>query len=168
MSKNTTYFALSQSDEDVVKALTNEQAGKLLKEIYYSLNNDDSQLNDPVIQLVFKQLQTNSNKVTKKLEETGVAIKQSFIERREKAKSKFYDSLRPYVDQYDSELLRNFYEYWTEHGENDRQMRFEKQTSFNIGRRLGTFLKNEKRFNKQNGSDNEMVNISDLRNSMRQ
>lgn len=31
---------------------------------------------------------------------------------------------------------KSFIEYWTEHGENDRKMRFEKETSFNIKKRL--------------------------------
>ena len=37
---------------------------------------------------------------------------------------------------------KSFFEYWSEHGENDRKMRKEKQTSFDIGRRLGTWKKN--------------------------
>jgi hypothetical protein len=36
----------------------------------------------------------------------------------------------------------NFFDYWTEHGENDLLMRFEKEKSFGIGRRLGTWKKN--------------------------
>ena len=36
----------------------------------------------------------------------------------------------------------SFIEYWTEHGENDRKMRFEKQTSFDIKRRLLTWRNN--------------------------
>ena len=36
----------------------------------------------------------------------------------------------------------SFIEYWTEHGENDRKMRFEKQTSFDIKRRLLTWKNN--------------------------
>ena len=36
----------------------------------------------------------------------------------------------------------SFIEYWTEHGENDRKMRFEKQASFDIKRRLLTWKNN--------------------------
>lgn len=46
---------------------------------------------------------------------------------------------------------RSFVEYWTEHGENDRKMRFEKETSFDIKRRLLTWKNNN--YNK-NGSKN--------------
>ena len=41
----------------------------------------------------------------------------------------------------------SFFEYWTEHGDNDRLMRFEKEKSFGIGRRLGTWKKNGRKPN---------------------
>lgn len=42
-----------------------------------------------------------------------------------------------------SENLKNeFLDYWTEHGENDKKMRFEKQTSFSIPLRLEKWKKN--------------------------
>lgn len=39
---------------------------------------------------------------------------------------------------------QKFFEYWTECGDNDKKMRFEKQSSFGIGRRLGTWKANNK------------------------
>ena len=41
-------------------------------------------------------------------------------------------------------MIKDFYEYWTEHSINDKKMRFEKQTSFDISRRLKTWLRNSK------------------------
>lgn len=61
-------------------------------------------------------------------------------------KRDFTKSLQPYLDEFGKDLLNNFYEYWTEHGENDRKMRFEKQKSFGIKRRLTTWKKNDKGF----------------------
>jgi hypothetical protein len=62
-------------------------------------------------------------------------------------KLKFADSLKPFLDTYGKETLNDFYGYWTEKGENDRKMRFEKQTSFDVKRRLTTWTKND--FNKK-------------------
>ena len=67
-------------------------------------------------------------------------------------KSDFVELLRPYVKEYSEVLMNEFYSYWTEHGVNDNKMRFEKQTSFDISRRLGTFKKNEVKYNKSNGT----------------
>jgi hypothetical protein len=39
---------------------------------------------------------------------------------------------------------KNFFDYWTEHGENDKLMRFEKEKSFGVGRRLGTWKKSSR------------------------
>jgi hypothetical protein len=47
---------------------------------------------------------------------------------------------------YKTDLIE-FYEYWTEHGPKDRKMRFEKEKSFGIARRLDTWFKNKEKFN---------------------
>jgi hypothetical protein len=62
-------------------------------------------------------------------------------------KLKFADSLKPFLDTYGKETLNDFYGYWTEKGEKHKKMRFEKQTSFDIKRRLTTWTKND--FNKK-------------------
>tara|TARA_R110000787_G_scaffold126553_1_gene237865 strand:- start:794 stop:1507 length:714 start_codon:yes stop_codon:yes gene_type:complete len=45
-----------------------------------------------------------------------------------------------YKSKYDTDMLKDFFEYWSEHGENDRKMRYEKQKSFGISRRLSTWM----------------------------
>jgi len=162
MAKGIKYFTLTNEEESVINALTNEQAGKLLKTIYSSINEVDYQLGDSVVELVLKQLEKVSKKHTKKLEETGLAVSKTLEERREETKKKFYDSIRPYVDQYSVELLREFYEYWTEHGEKDRKVRFEKQSSFSVKRRLDTFYRNSLKFAEKK-TDENVTNISELR-----
>ena len=67
-------------------------------------------------------------------------------ERREKAKKDFQSSLSKYLDTYGKTMLNNFYFYWTEHGENDYKLRFEKEKSFSIQRRLTTWSSREKTF----------------------
>lgn len=46
------------------------------------------------------------------------------------------------------ERTKAFIEYWTEHNDGGRKMRFEmaKNQPFNIGRRMGTWKRNEARF----------------------
>lgn len=57
----------------------------------------------------------------------------------------FYESLKPYVEEFSKETVREFYEYWTEHSPKGRKMRFEKETVFDIKRRLVTWKNNEKK-----------------------
>ena len=69
-------------------------------------------------------------------------------------KLKFADSLKPFLDTYGKETLNDFYGYWTEKGEKDKKMRFEKQTSFDIKRRLTTWTKNDYNKKKEITPDN--------------
>lgn len=46
--------------------------------------------------------------------------------------------------EYSEEMRKDFSDYWTEHGKNDRKMRFEKEKSFDISKRLARWSKNNK------------------------
>jgi len=41
---------------------------------------------------------------------------------------------------------KEFFEYWTEHGKDDKKMRFEKEKTFGLSRRLATWHKNQAKF----------------------
>jgi hypothetical protein len=60
----------------------------------------------------------------------------------------FAESIKPYIGEFEKPMLLEFFEYWAEHGERDKKMRFEKQTSFAISRRIKTWSKNQNKFNK--------------------
>ena len=69
----------------------------------------------------------------------------------EERKSKFYDSLTVYVDEYPKKMLRDFYDYWSEHGEKDKKLRFEKEKTFGIEQRLRTWYnRNPKQYDQDN------------------
>lgn len=65
----------------------------------------------------------------------------------EKRKEKFEEEMQRFSEKYSSEMLNDFYRYWTEKGTNDKKMRFEKEKTFGIDRRLATWKKNESKFN---------------------
>lgn len=64
-----------------------------------------------------------------------------------KRKEDFAESLKPFLDTYGKEMLNDFYLYWTEHGDNDKKMRFEKEKTFGLKQRLERWSKNN--FGKQ-------------------
>ena len=60
----------------------------------------------------------------------------------------FYKKVAEYKNDFNKEILRDFYEYWTEpFQENPNKMRFEDEKTWSTKRRLNTWLKNEKKFN---------------------
>jgi len=88
---------------------------------------------------------------TKGVGNTQTILKETKVNKTiEYRKREFYNSLIPYLETYGNEMLKNFYEYWTEHGEKDRKFRKEKEKSFNIGLRLKTWKKRSKNFNTTN------------------
>lgn len=57
------------------------------------------------------------------------------------------------MEQYGKALIREFFDYWTEHNENGKKMRFEKEKTFEISRRLARWSKNNSRNNKPSTSN---------------
>ena len=63
-------------------------------------------------------------------------------------KHAFGEKLIPYMKQYGKALIREFFDYWTEHNENGKKMRFEKEKTFEISLRLARWSKNNRSNNK--------------------
>lgn len=81
----------------------------------------------------------------------NVNVKDKVIESIEERKSKFYDSLTLFVNEYPKKMLRDFYDYWSEHGEKDKKLRFEKEKTFGIEQRLRTWYnRNPKQYDQDN------------------
>jgi len=57
-----------------------------------------------------------------------------------KRKTEFKKLLAEHQNKYPEQMLKDFEGYWTEHGPKDKKMRYEKQTSFDISRRLKTWM----------------------------
>lgn len=66
------------------------------------------------------------------------------LEDRQKS---FYDSLIPFVNKYGKEMVRDFYNYWSEPDRAAKpKMRFEKEKTWSLERRLETWNRNEAKF----------------------
>jgi len=91
----------------------------------------------------YQSLENESETQTKRkrnANETAVKPIQEYKEEIKKRKEEFKNSLRPFISiSYDKILMTEFFEYWSEHGDNDKKMRFEKEKSFSVDRRLKTW-----------------------------
>ena len=72
----------------------------------------------------------------------------------EERKINFAHSLKPFLNIYGKDMLNAFYHHWTEHGENDKKMRFEKERTFGISQRLVTWKRNKRKFGGESKTDN--------------
>jgi hypothetical protein len=95
------------------------------------------------------------------------------VEEKEKGKEKgkedintrkqdFYKSLIPFLDTYSKDLLKDFFEYWTEHDVNDKKFRREKEKSFSISLRLKNWNKNTKKFNQKSYAKKEKKSAAQI------
>ena len=61
----------------------------------------------------------------------------------------------------DPNMIKEFIEYWTEHNDGGRVLRYEQQSIFNVRKRMSTWVKNSKKFNSnikfQSASDEDIA-----------
>lgn len=127
------------------------QAGKgrmTLEDIKNILNGD---FEDCWPKLKSKYIEENGLYFNRKLESVKknkpkeLIIDRSKIEQRIKEnKQKFYEDCKPYLEKYPKEMLRAFYNYWTELNKSETKMKYELQQTFEIGKRLATWAGRDK------------------------
>lgn len=62
----------------------------------------------------------------------------------EKRKADFYNSLIPFLQQYPKEMIRAFFDYWSELNKSRTKMRFENEKTWETPKRLMTWANKEK------------------------
>ena len=88
-----------------------------------------------------KQIKGKNNKETTTIVvEKKAAAKAATLSRKES----FYQSLVPYVGQYPKEMIRAFFDYWSELNKPETKMRYELEKTWELPRRLATWASREK------------------------
>lgn len=119
---------------------------KIIKVREFVKSNFDLEIdtkNQTEIEQMFKhlfELYINENEIvnTNEIENT--------IENR---KLKFAESLKPFNEKYGTQMLNDFYKYWSESNQLNTKFRKELQTTWETSKRLETWARNDKKFNKK-------------------
>lgn len=88
-----------------------------------------------------------NNKKEKNIKETtpnGVAKKDAAKAATLFRKDSFYQSLIPYVGKYPKDMIRAFFDYWSEMNKSCTKMRFELEKTWELSRRLTTWANRER------------------------
>ena len=101
-------------------------------------DNDNDKENDK--ESLKDKEKTNVNVSKKESEKVGVAAEAATSARKEK----FYASLVPFVDKYGKDMIREFFDYWSEMNRSKTKMRFEQQATWELALRLKTWADREK------------------------
>jgi hypothetical protein len=132
-----------------------EKGHMTLQEIKDILNGDfdtwdkiKSKFNEVDGKFYNKKLESVINGKHKKTE-VEIAIDKTKIEQLicEK-KLKFYNDCKPFLEKYPKDMLRRFYDYWTEMNKAGTKLRFEREPIFEICKRLVTWARLDKEYNK--------------------
>lgn len=75
----------------------------------------------------------------------GIEEKQKEMEARQ---AQFYDQLIPYVDRYGKQMIRAFYNYWSEPTKSKIKFKQEMEVTWDLRRRLEKWESNEYKYNK--------------------
>ena len=127
---------------------------------------------------IYKRLQKlkqqgyiNLNSTTKNTLVTVINYKSYQLEQVNKKRNlaevinKFNLEVNTFLNIYTEEMLEEFTDYWTETNKSKTKLRYELQKTFDISRRLKTWNKNDKKFNKDK-NNNLLNNWQDLRNEI--
>ena len=86
-------------------------------------------------------------------EEVQVQVKET--NNIDSRKLKFANTLKPFIDIYGRDLIKDFYGYWTEPNKSNTKFKQELQKTWDTKRRLENWAKNDINFNKnKNGKSN--------------
>tara|TARA_R100001163_G_scaffold11860_1_gene10955 strand:- start:17194 stop:17781 length:588 start_codon:yes stop_codon:yes gene_type:complete len=127
---------------------------------------------------IYKRLQKlkqqgyiNLNSTTKNTLVTVINYKSYQLEQVNKKRNlaevinKFKLEVNTFINIYTEEMIEEFIDYWTETNKSKTKLRYELQKTFDISRRLKTWNKNDKKFNKDK-NNNLLNNWQDLRNEI--
>ena len=132
-----------QSDKDT-ECTTNEQPMSQLCTTYepaMSTNkNDNNDKNDKNINI------SKGDKI-------------SLTEIKAKKEAEFRAKVSEFKE-YPADMLKSFCDYWTESGEKDKKLRYEKQDVFDIARRLVTWQGRNKTFTPARGTPQPSLNVN--------
>ena len=95
--------------------------------------------------------------------ESSPIVKPTRVNKEEEMKSRereFYNVLVPFVKTYGREMIREFFDYWSEPNKSHSKMRFEQERTWDLSRRLQTWEKRSRNgFSKHNsGADKQTAN----------
>lgn len=101
----------------------------------------------------------NNKKEEEKLTTSVVSKKKSTASDRDAAKAatlhrkeEFYRSLIPFVGQYSKEMVREFFDYWSETNRTCTKMRYEQEKTWELGKRLATWARRDNNFKNSNSN----------------
>lgn len=183
MAENKKSFLLYCDLIHMTSKLSDQEAGQLFKHILEYVNDLNPQTDNKLIEIAFEPIRQSLKRDLQKYEGIRQKNKENALKRWnakecdriqadaknadsdsvsvsdiklsiEERKRNFYDLLMAYEKDYPKKMIEDFFGYWSEHGAKDKKMRYEKEKSYDIKRRLVTWYnRNPKQYEKTGQDD---------------
>ena len=149
---------LKRYNEDVYndfksKKITLEQAEEIAKTRKVSLSDKETRI-------AIKNVAKLADNVSDSDSVNDIVIKTNNIEDR---KLKFANTLKPFVEIYGRDMIKDFYEYWTEPNPSNTKFNKELKKTWSLERRLATWAKNDNNFNKQKNGTSKITDTDEFK-----
>lgn len=89
--------------------------------------------------------------------------KQVSLSAIEARKEDFYNSLVPFVTTYGRDMIRSFFDYWSEYNRSQTKMRYELERTWQTSRRLATWASRDNNFKSRNNGTDRTTNQEQVR-----
>lgn len=161
-------FLLTQYESIVEKKSNDSEKGKIgnlkrwHKDIYDKFIKKELSLNEALI--IAKESGGDNLAIAKTSQIREDKIKKDKINNIDERKLKFASTLKPFVDIYGKELIRDFYNYWTEPNKSNTKFRQETEKTWSLERRLETWAKNDINFNKNKNGTTSITESEQFKN----
>lgn len=107
-------------------------------------NYDEYVMSEEVVEPKSEEIETEENTEVEEKPKKPVKTKKEIEEDTNKRMDKFYQELVPYVKTYGREMIREFYDYWSETNKSKSRMRFEGESTWDLNRRLQRWASKQK------------------------
>src|SRR3990167_2408925 len=139
MQIRTALTKLKSTNEITVEATSKGTKITICK--YNDYQDCKKRNNKPITSEVTSEQQTDNKPITTTKEYNTLKEEKKDIEQR---KTDFLLLLKQTFPTENERRLDAFFKYWSEYSPGAKKMRWEKQDAFDLGRRMGTWKKNEK------------------------
>ena len=151
--ENTQELTIQSTNKYSIVTICNYEGYQLLESDYQQAEQQTNNKQTTNNQQQLKNIKNIRKKESSTIVEPKKSLSLTLAENLEKRNKSFYDSLVPFVDAYGKELIRAFFDYWTEPNKSKTKMRFELEKTWDVKRRLNTWASRDKFKSNGNGTD---------------
>lgn len=136
-------------------------------EFQYGVLNPENRAHNSVLKILERYNLTKIKPLTSPLQGAKDKYKDKDKDKeqdkdKETRQKEFAEKVKIFGGGYDSKMLKEFFDYWSESSEGGKKMRFELEKVFDIGKRLNTWANRSKNFN--NGNSSKKDGLDELLN----